>query len=197
VRQRQVIVMVATGVVVFVLLYGAYLAYLPFVLEASFGATPLGIGGVFAAASVATAVASFSLGAFARRFGASNLILGGFVLYVIVLVCVPLAPSLWVIVLLAMGFGFANGMTIPSLLNLVAATTSGEHRGVIMSVNGMLLRLGQTLGPLFAGAAFGLVGLTGTFWVSAALGVGMLAVLAVLRPSASGSSDAPVNPGAA
>jgi MFS family permease len=197
VRQRELLVMFATGVVVFVLLYGAYLAYLPFVLEASFGATPLGIGSVFAAASVATAVASFSLGAFTRRFGEANLIIGGFVLYVIVLTCVPLAPFLWIIVLLAMVFGFANGMTIPSLLNLVAGTTSGEHRGVIMSVNGMLLRLGQTLGPLFAGAAFGAVGLTGTFWVSAALGLGMLGVLGVARLRLSGSSDTPVTRGAA
>jgi len=194
VRQPQLLVMFATGVVVFVLLYGAYLAYLPFVLEASYGATPLGIGSVFAAASVATAVASFSLGAFARRFGEPNLIRSGFVLYVIVLACVPLVSSLWLIVLLAMGFGFANGMTIPSLLNLVAGTTSGEHRGVIMSVNGMVLRIGQTLGPLFAGVAFGLVGLAGVFWVSAVLGVGMLGVLAVARLATSGSSDAPVTP---
>ena len=192
--RRELIVMFATGVVVFVLLYGAYLAYLPFVLEASFGATPLGIGSVFATASVATAVASFSLGAFTRRFGERNLIVGGFVLYVIVLACVPLAPSLWIIVLLAMVFGFANGMTIPSLLNLVAGTTSGQHRGVIMSVNGMLLRLGQTLGPLFAGAAFGAVGLTGTFWVSAALGVGMLGVLGLSRLGLSRSTSTPVNP---
>jgi len=173
------------------------LTYLPFVLETSFGATPLGIGGVFAAASVATAVASFSLGALARRIGLSNLIIGGFVLYLIVLACVPLAPALWLIVLLAMGFGFANGMTIPSLLILVAGTTSGRHRGVIMSVNGMLLRLGQTLGPLFAGAAFGLVGLAGTFWVSAGLALGMLGVLTILRPGNPRTSGEPITPAAA
>jgi MFS family permease len=94
------------------------------------------------------------------------------------------------------GFGFANGMTIPSLLNIVAGATSGEHRGVIMSVNGMLLRLGQTLGPLFAGLAFGIVGLTGAFWASAALGAVMLAILCVVRLGAAPSSDASVTPGA-
>ncbi len=196
VRQWHLVLLFMTGIVVFVLLYGAQLAYLPFVLETAFGATPLGIGGVFAAASVATATASFSLGALARRIGLFNLIVGGFLLYVIVLVCVPLAPSLWLIVLLAMAFGFANGMTIPSLLNLVAGTTSGEHRGVIMSVNGMLLRLGQTIGPLFAGAAFGLVGLAGTFWVSAGLAVGMLGVLAASRPKPPRTVDEPITPAA-
>jgi predicted MFS family arabinose efflux permease len=75
--------------------------------------------------------------------------------------------------------------------------TSGEHRGVIMSVNGMLLRLGQTLGPLFAGAAFSAVGLMGTFWVSAALGVGMLGVLGISRLGRSRSTNTPVNPDAA
>jgi predicted MFS family arabinose efflux permease len=181
VRQPRLLVVFAAGITVFVLLYGAHLTYVPFLLERSFGATPLGIGAVFAAASVATAVASFSLGSLARRFGASSLIRGGFVLYIGVLLLVPLAPSLWILVPLAMLFGFANGLTIPSLLNLVAATTSVEHRGVIMSVNGMLLRLGQTIGPLFAGAAFGLVGMTGTFWVSAGLGTGVLIVLVVAR----------------
>jgi MFS family permease len=177
VRSRQLFLMFTTGVVIFILIYGAYLTFLPFVLERRFGATPLGIGVVFATASVATAVASFLLGRIAERAGERRLILIGFGLYVVTMGSIPFAANLWLIVTLAMGFGFANGITIPTVITIVASTTSGEHRAVIMSVNGMVLRLGQTLGPLVAGVAYAWLGLSSAFWVSSALALGMLILL--------------------
>ncbi len=181
VRSRHLLLMFTTGVVIFILIYGAYLTFLPFVLERGFGATPLGIGVVFAAASLATAVASFLLGKLAERAGERRLILVGFVLYVVTMGSIPLTTSLWLIVILVMGFGFANGITIPTVITIVAGATSGEHRAIIMSVNGMVLRLGQTLGPLVAGLAYALVGLGATFWVSGGLALGMLGVLVAAR----------------
>jgi MFS family permease len=179
VGSRALLLMFTTGVVIFILIYGAYLTFLPFVLERGFGATPLGIGMVFATASLATAVAAFLLGNIAKRISQRRLILTGFVLYVVTMGTIPLASELWLIVVLAMGFGFANGITIPTVLTIVAGTTSGEHRAIIMSVNGMVLRLGQTLGPLVAGAAYAALGLGAAFWVCAGLAAGMLVLLGV------------------
>ena len=44
-----------------------------------------------------------------------------------------------------------------------------EHRGILMSVNGTVLRLGQTMGPLVMGLAFTLWGITGPFYSGAVL----------------------------
>lgn len=181
VRRRRTIVMFTTSVLIFVLIYGAYLTYLPFVLEESFGATPLGTGGVFAAASLATAVASFLLGRLAQRFGEMRLIVVGFLLYVVAFALVPLAPHVWLLLVLVMVIGFANGLTIPSVLTVVADAAPDEYRAIVMSVNGTMLRLGQTVGPLFAGLAFAVSGFRGAFWASAAVALVTLGVLAAAR----------------
>jgi ACDE family multidrug resistance protein len=174
VARWDVLVMLAAGLVTFVLLYGAYLTYLPFVLVRSFGATPLGIGGVFASASVATAVTSFALGRLTALVQERRLVLIGFTLYAAVLGTLPHAPSVWVQLLLVTGFGAANGIVIPSILSIIAGAAPEQSRAVLMSVNGMLLRLGQTLGPLLAGTAYAVWRLEAPFWISAGVAAGML-----------------------
>jgi predicted MFS family arabinose efflux permease len=181
-RSRVVLSVFAAGLVTFILLYGAFLTYLPFVLEGSFGASALGIGLAMAAASIATGVASFYLGRMARSWGEGRLVKLGFLIYVLTLPAMPLAGSLALLVVLIMLFGAANGLNIPSIITIIAGATPSEYRAVFMSVNGTLLRLGQTLGPLVAGAAYAGLGLTGTFVVSAALGAAMLLVLVLLVP---------------
>ncbi len=49
-----------------------------------------------------------------------------------------------------------------------------------MSVNAMVLRLGQTLGPLVAGAMLRLRGLSGAYYGSAILAAATLAVIVVV-----------------
>ncbi len=176
-RQERVVVMFVAGVVTFVLIYGAFLSFLPFVLEGRFGATSLGIGLVFAVASVATGIASFFLERLARLRGPETLVLTGFALYVATMLLMPLAPALWILLALVAVFGAANGITIPSILTIVAGSAPDEHRAIFMSVNGTLLRLGQTLGPLMAGAASAMLGLQWAFWIGALLAVGLLTAL--------------------
>jgi MFS family permease len=163
--------------VTFVLIYGAFLSFLPFVLEGRFGATSLGIGLVFAVASVATGLASFFLERLARLRGPETLVLTGFVLYVATMLLMPLAPVLWILLVLVAIFGAANGITIPSILTIVAGSAPDQQRAIFMSVNGTLLRLGQTVGPLLAGAAFAVLGLEWAFWIGALLAVGLLTAL--------------------
>jgi MFS family permease len=179
---RVVLAMFVAGLVTFVLIYGAFLTYLPFVLQGTFGATALGIGLAMAAASLATAVASFLLGRLARAWGEGRLVKAGFLLYVVTLAAMPFAPRVALLVALIMVFGVGNGINIPSILTIVAGATPAAYRAVFMSVNGTVLRLGQTLGPVVAGAAYLGVGLSGTFLVSALLAGGTLVMLVALVP---------------
>jgi predicted MFS family arabinose efflux permease len=60
-------------------------------------------------------------------------------------------------------------MNIPSIMSLMAGYASMEQRGILMSVNGTVLRLGQPLGPLVMGLAFTLWGISGPFYGGAVL----------------------------
>jgi ACDE family multidrug resistance protein len=183
VLRPQVLTLFAASIVTFILIYGSFLAYFPFWLERSFAASPAFIGLVMSATSVATAITSFWLGALAYRWGLRTLIKLGFALYAVSLVLIPLADSLWQLAAPALLFGIANGVNIPSILTLLNGYAPSQHRAAFMSLNGMLLRLGQTLGPLLIGAAVELVGMDGSFLVSAAFAVATLLLMSpVLRP---------------
>jgi MFS family permease len=171
---REVLVMFLAGLLTFVLIYGAYLTFLPFVLERSFGASPLGIGAMFAAASVATGLASLGLGRVAAVVGERRLVATGFLLYALAMLVMPLARTLWQQTVIVMVFGAANGLSIPSILTVLSGAAPDRYRAVLLSVNGMLLRLGQTLGPVLAGVAYAVLGLTAPFHLSAALAAAML-----------------------
>jgi len=74
-------------------------------------------------------------------------------------------------------FGFANGITIPSILAILSRIAPSDLRAVFMSVNGMVLRLGQTVGPILAGLAYAGLGLSAVFWVGGGVAAMMLVTL--------------------
>ncbi|UCG85352.1 MAG: MFS transporter [Gemmatimonadota bacterium] len=173
----QVLTLFATSIVTFILIYGSFLAYFPFLLERSFAASPVFIGSVMSAASVATAITSFWLGTLARRWGSRTLIKAGFVLYAVSLASIPLVSNLWQLAVPVLLFGVANGVNVPSILTVLNGYAPSEYRAAFMSLNGMLLRLGQTVGPLLVGAAVELVGMDGSFLVSAAFALATLLLI--------------------
>lgn len=52
--------------------------------------------------------------------------------------------------------------------------------GLFMSANGMVLRLGQTLGPIIMGAIYVLWGVSGTFLAGAVLSIVMIFLIKIL-----------------
>jgi MFS family permease len=63
-------------------------------------------------------------------------------------------------------FGMASGAFARDFSLLNAPT---ENRGAFMATNGMSLRAGQTIGPLFMASAAGSLGLTGAYLTAASL----------------------------
>jgi len=176
-RRRESLVMFAASIVTFVLIYGAYLSYFPFVLERGFALSDLWIGLVMSVTSTTTAVGSFGLGRLARRFSERRLVTTGYVLYALSMVAIPFAHRLPLLVAAILVFGFANGITIPSILAILSRIAPPDLRAMIMSVNGMLLRLGQTMGPILAGVVYAMFGIEAVFWSSAVIAICMLATL--------------------
>lgn len=178
-RRREPLTMFAASVTTFVLIYGAYLSYFPFVLERDFRMSELWIGLVMALTSVSTAFGSFGLGMLARRFGERRLVAAGYILYVFSVAAIPFARWMPLLLGAILVFGFANGITIPSILAILSRIAPPELRAVFMSVNGMLLRLGQTVGPILAGVVYATLGLSAVFWAAGAVAAAMLAALVV------------------
>jgi MFS family permease len=179
VLQSQVLLLFSISVVTFILIYGPFLAYLPFLLVGSFGSSPVLIGVVMSVTSVSTAIASLLLGALSRRFGVHSLVRFSFILYAVSLAGMPLATSLPKLLIPIVIFGAANGLNIPGFLTILTGYAPIEYRAAFMSMNGMLLRLGQTLGPVLAGIVVAVVGIEGSFYAGALLALAMFVVLAM------------------
>ena len=171
---RKVIGIFILSISTFVILYGAYLTLFPLYLSEEFGASTLVIGLMSSAMSVTTAITSTQLGRLVKRFSEQALIITGFALYAISLVIIPLLPGLIYILIPALIFGLAQGLNIPSLMSMLASLSPMEYRGAFMSVNGMVLRTGQTLGPVIIGGALDLWNSDVAFYTAAAIATVMI-----------------------
>jgi ACDE family multidrug resistance protein len=178
IKNRQVIGLFLASVITFIMLYGSYLTYFPLLLGDSFGAPPWVIGLIMAMMSLTTAFTSSQLGKLAKVYSESTLLKATFILYALALVMIPFMPNLWAFLIPIIVFGMAHGVNIPNIQTLLAGLAPIEYRAAFMSVNGMVLRLGQTLGPLLMGAVFGSWGMSGVFYAGA--GFSMLMFVLVI-----------------
>jgi ACDE family multidrug resistance protein len=165
---RAISLFVAT-LVAFVLLYGAYLTYLPILLDERFGASSFIIGIVLSSMSLTTAIVASQLGRLSNRFTLGSIIKAAFAVYALALVLMPFMPGLWLLLIPAIIFGLAHGAGLPAILTAVAGLAPLEHRAAFMSINGAVLRLGQTVGPALMGLVYTLGGLDSPFLAAAAL----------------------------
>jgi MFS transporter, ACDE family, multidrug resistance protein len=171
--------LMTASLLTFVVLYGSYLTYLPFHMDARFGASPTVIGAVFFSASVATMLVSLRLAPITERIGRRRALLLAYALYAASMLSVLWLPSVEWMVLPAVLFGLGNGLNIPTLSSWLAASVDRDVRAGIMALNSVALRGGQTLGPLVAGAGFAMAGIEGAFATGVIVSI-LLAGLSVL-----------------
>ncbi len=159
------------GLTIFVLLYGGILTYLTLYMDKRFSMTPFSIGLYIATASFATAGLAIFSHRIEERMGRRFMMVSGFVLFAVAFFSILMVTSkIWLIVSI-MIFGAAMGLTIPLMQNIVTELSPIEYRGLLVSLLGVMIRLGQTLGPLiFAGVLyFGDIPLV--FWACAAVSI--------------------------
>lgn len=164
----------------FVILYGAFLSYLPLLMAVRFGAGALAIGLLSSSMSISNAAAASQAGRLASLFGERNLLRTSFILFSLALILVPLMPALPFLLLVTVLYGCAQGMNLPATQALLSDLAPEENRAVFMSLNGMVLRLGQTVGPLFMGWIYGAFGPEAPFYAGAFLGLTLFAALPFL-----------------
>lgn len=159
----------ATGILTFIILYGAFLTYFALLLGETFGASSFIIGLVMASMSLTTAAVSWQLGRINKWFSLPTIIKLAFVIYAVALVLIPLMPSLWLLLIPSIIFGIAMGLSMPTILTAVAELAPPEYRAAFMSINSTMLRLGQTIGPPLMGLIYVYQGLDTAFFAAAAL----------------------------
>lgn len=181
-KHRRVIVLFAASCVTFTILYGSYLTYFPLLLDGRFEVSSFVIGLVMSSMSAVTAVTASQLGRLASIFSEQTLLKASFIIYGVSLAIFPFVHTLWLLVIPIVVYGVAQGINIPSIITLLSGMAPMEYRAAFMSTNGMVLRIGQTLGPMLMGF---MVILGGTdyayaFFTGTVLAVVMFIVLAII-----------------
>lgn len=177
VRRREVLALFFASTAIFILLYGAYITFLPFLMAGRFGSTPLGIGMLMAGLSISTATTSANLVRLAAWLGLRRLMCFGFGVFAAGLALIPLAPVVWALAVPAVLLGFAFATTIPVVQVMLAGVAPDDRRGAVMSLNGTVLRLGQTLGPPVMALVHRLAGIDAVFYAGAVFALFLAATM--------------------
>jgi MFS family permease len=181
-KNGRVIGLFANTFVIFVLLFGALIAYLPSFISERFGSGSFFIGVVLASTSVTAAFTSTQAGRLAHRFSEKALIRSSYLLYAIALCLVPLVPSVWLLFVPTVLFGVAQTLNLPNSFSLLNEAAPVENRGAFISLNSTILRLGQTLGPVLMLAATLPFGLGSAYLLATGLAAAMfLIAFALIR----------------
>jgi len=163
------------NILVFIILYGSLLTFFPLFLEENFQANAFQIGLVMSIMSIITAVISAQLGKLSRRFSPKTLLIYSSLFYLLSMITIPYSHS-WILIIVAITlFALGHGLLLPNIFNLLVGFASINERAGFMSINSMVLRIGQTVGPIFVALVYNVGGLDSTFFAGA--GVAGLMIL--------------------
>ena len=157
------------NILVFFVIYGTILTYFPIHLEKKFSINSLIIGLVISSMSVTTAIASSLTGYLTRRFSVRHLLLVSYGIYIVAMCIIPFLNHLIFIIPVILFAGFAHGISMPNVQNLLVGMAPMNERAAFMSLNSMVLRTGQTIGPIFMGFMFSIANTEATFFAAAGI----------------------------
>lgn len=175
--QKEVIGVFIIGILTFTILYGNFLTYIPFILKHRFNLTAPQIGMFLSISSLATGFIAAKSGKLNNRFGSLNLIKVAFILFLAVNIMIPFTHNIYLFVIPITLFGAAMALNMPSLQTALTKLAPDDERGAFMSINGWVIRLGQTIGPLVIGIGYTIYGYFGAYFLGAFVAIIALIVL--------------------
>lgn len=168
INQKTVWGLFIINILLFVILYGAYLSYFPQLLTERMQANSLVIGLFMSGFSVVTALTSSQLKRINRLIKPRTQLKISAVLYMISMILISYSQYHWQLFFPILAFGIAHGMLIPGIQTLLVGFAPISERAGFMSINSMVLRIGQTIGPLTI-AVFYTLGGTGMSFIGGAI----------------------------
>ncbi|MDP6976171.1 MAG: MFS transporter [Acidimicrobiales bacterium] len=178
-RRPAVAAVILLDGTLFFVMFGLFLTVMPIHLDEVFGLGPTQRGLIAAAPAVTSTVAALVVARARGRVSASRLVQVGMVVLAGTFLLMGVGP-LWLLVAGAAVYGLAEGLTIPTLQDLVAEWAPEQARGAVIALSVGVLRLGQTTGPLAFGLAFGWWSGSTVFVLA---GIGVLAVTGLVAAS--------------
>ncbi len=173
----------AISVFIFVVLYGAHITYYPLMMEERFTSNAIIIGIFMSGFSVVTAITSSRMKKINALLSVRIQLLAGFMLYALTMVILAFANTWAILIIPVITFGLGHGMVIPAVQNLLVGYAPMKERAGFMSINSMVLRIGQTIGPLVIGLFFIYGGLTAAFLGAACASLCMFVLLLLVKSS--------------
>lgn len=159
----------------FVILYGLFITYVPVHLDAAFDFPPSMIGLMMSGTALVMGLAASQAGRLTKHVSESLQIRAAFVFSALSALVMLYSETPVSFALGLALFGAGQAIYMPSSQSLISRHTPMGQRGGIMALNGTVLRLGQTVGPLLMGGAYAAYAIGGVFLTS--MGVSLLGFL--------------------
>ena len=180
-RMPVVIGSMGMAFILFVLIFGGFLTVLPVHLKDDFDVSATWRGLVLGVPAIPSTIMALNLGRLRARYGAGPLLVFGSVTLAAGLAILGVAPTLPLLMLGPVIYGFGEGLMIPTLQDAVASAAPVSSRGAIVASFVGVSRLGQTVGPVAAGAGLAVATSESVFLVGAGLALAMAAAYPVVR----------------
>lgn len=151
---------------IFVILYGAQLTAVPFLLANEYKLSSAGIGLLVGLPAITMGMTSLQGDRVLQVLTSFQSIALGFVSYGIGLIIVAITDSIYVVAGALLLFGLGQGLAEPITDTALNERAPDEFRGSIMSIRTSVLRLGTTIGPPLSVGAATVIGYRRTLLIS-------------------------------
>lgn len=182
ISSKQALVLFGMTLCTFTILYGPIITYVPILSDTVFDASPSRIGFMFAISSLFTGVAASQLGRLRQILSVRAMLCLAGVCFFASMATMSIPENFWLLALPVGLFGMGQGLSFPNLAAKLTGIASIEKRGAVMAVNGMVLRIAQTISPLIFSLPFIMGGISTVFYTATIFGVAMF-ILALNSPS--------------
>lgn len=147
---------------------GALMAFLP-IYAVSIGLNPGEAGLLFGVQGVTSFLSKPVMGRVSDQVGRKPLIMVGLLICAATFVLIPYTQSLFILLLLAAGFGFGEAVVTSSSSAFVADVSQLKTLGAAMGMQGTVSDIGHASGPLLAGLLIAHLNYQNAFAVIAAI----------------------------
>ena len=178
IRRPVTATVIVLGAIVFLLIFGLFLSLMPIHMDQEFGLGPTQRGLVAAVPALSSTVSSLLVARARARVHGGWLVYAGMFVFAATFVIMGVA-SLWVLVAAAALYGLAEGLTIPTMQDLVADEAPEHLRAAVLAAWVGAVRVGQTVGPIGVTMALGYWS-TGSVLVFSGLALFVVSVVATL-----------------
>ena len=157
-------------------MYGPAITFFPILADDRFNSSPGRIGIILSASSVGIIMISTQLLRLTNRFSYKKLLLFGGVFYMLSMGMIPFIKNQWLFVVPLFFFGTAHELCYPNLATQLISVAPGSRRAGLLALNGTLLRVTQTVAPVFFGLVLSLGGLDSVYFTGAFFGFLVIAL---------------------